>query len=340
MNSRELVLNTLSGGNPPRAPRQMWLLPWALDQYGEEVRAILRDYPDDIVSIGAATKQVSPCIKGDPYEVGEYTDDWGCVFTNIHKGVIGEVKSPIVNGDEWEDAGNVHIPEEWLGFDVGEVNKSVAASGGKFCLSGACPRPFEQLQFIRGTENLYIDLMTRPAGLFAFLEKMHDFYCRLLKKWALTDVDALMMMDDWGSQNSLLIAPALWDEIFAPLYKDYIDIAHGAGKKIFMHSDGYTLDIIPRLIDLGLDAMNAQIFCIGPEKLTPYRGKLAFWGEVDRQHLLPNGSVCDIENAVRAIYDNLWVGGGCIAQCEFGPGARPENVRAVFSEWDNLTKTP
>ena len=49
-------------------------------------------------------------------------------------------------------------------------------------------------------------------------------------------------------------------------------------KKMFMHSDGNTLRIIPKLIDLGLDAMNCQIFCIGIEKLAPFKGKLTFWG--------------------------------------------------------------
>ena len=75
------------------------------------------------------------------------------------------------------------------------------------------------------------------------------------------------MMDDWGSQNSLLINPKTWVKIFKPLYKDYINIAKKHGKKTFMHSDGYTLEVIPHLIDVGLDAINTQIFCIGLEKL-------------------------------------------------------------------------
>ena len=72
---------------------------------------------------------------------------------------------------------------------------------------------------------------------------------RLMRKWAQTDVDCLQMMDDWGSQKSLLISPKLWRQYFGPMYKDYIDIAHNAGKKISMHSDGYTLDILPDLIE-------------------------------------------------------------------------------------------
>ena len=52
-------------------------------------------------------------------------------------------------------------------------------------------------------------------------------------------------MDDWGSQHGLLISPRTWRKVFKPLYKDYIDLAHSKGKKIFMHSDGFTAEIIP-----------------------------------------------------------------------------------------------
>ena len=120
------------------------------------------------------------------------------------------------------------------------------------------------------------------------------------------------------------------------MYKDYIDIAKKNGKKIFMHSDGYIIDIIPDLIELGLDALNCQIFCMGAENPAKFKGKITFWGEIDRQHLLPYGSETDIENAVKSVYENLWQDGGCISQCEFGIGAKPENVMAVYRAWENI----
>ncbi len=241
-----------------------------------------------------------------------------------------------MDDEEWSDTSKIVIPEHWLSFDVDAVNKSCKDTD-KFIIAGCCPRPFEQLQFIRGTENLYVDLMVQPKGLMDFIEKMHHFYCRLLTKWAETDVDALQFMDDWGTQKSLLINPALWCEIFKPMYKDYVDIAHKHGKKIFMHSDGYTLEIIPDLIEIGLDALNTQIFCMGPEKLAPFKGKITFWGELCRQKILPNGTIEDVENAVKAVYNNLWDNGGCIAQCEYGPAAKIENIDKMYETWDKLT---
>lgn len=337
MTSRELVHATLEFRNTNgRVPRDLWYLPWAKIHHNDMLQKVYTEFPVDLAGPPVILKK-QPITKGDPYAIGEYVDEWGCRFVNLQEGVIGEVKAPLVQGEEWEDADNVHIPVELLDFDVQQVN-AFCKSTDKFVTGGCCPRPFEQLQFIRTSELLYMDLFDPCPNMLKFIQKMHTFYCDLMEKWAKTDVDGLNMMDDWGSQRSLLINPLLWDEIFKPLYKDYIDIAKRHGKKTFMHSDGYTLDIIPRLIDLGLDAFNTQIFCMDMEDLKQYKGKITFWGEIDRQNLLPNGTTQDIRNAVKNVYDNLWDNGGCIAQCEFGAGANPDNVYTVYKTWDELSK--
>jgi hypothetical protein len=338
MTSRELVLATLEFRNTTgRAPRQIWTLPWANQHYPKEVDQLFRDFPPDVTGIGAPLAE--PTIaKGDPCAIGQYTDEFGCVFENIHGGIIGEVKNPQIGEDDpdWDGACHVHIPEEMLTFDRDFVNRACAATE-QFTQCGCTPRPFEQLQFIRGTANLYMDLMDPPPKMLEFMKRLHDFYCRQLTAWAKTDVDALSFMDDWGSQRGLLISPKLWVEYFKPMYRDYIDIAHSHGKKIFMHSDGHILAIYPHLIELGVDAINSQLFCMGLDNLAQFRGKITFWGEIDRQHLLPSGTVQDIDAAVKKVHDTLWQDGGCIAQLEFGPGCRPENAYQAFKTWDEIT---
>ena len=275
---------------------------------------------------------------GDPYEPGTYVDVWGCRFTNFHRGVIGEVKNPGIKGENWEDRGSFRIPEEYLKLDVNAIN-TFCRNTDRFVLAGDWARPFERLQFLRGTEQLYVDLILKPKGMYEVLEEVHDYYCRLLECWAKTEVDALWFMDDWGAQQALLVHPNTWKELFKPLYREYIDIAHRNGKKIFMHSDGYILEIFPDLIDIGLDAINSQIFCMGVEILHQFRGSITFWGEIDRQHLLPEGTSSQIKEAVRLVKKNLWYNGGCIAQCEFGAGANPDNVYEVFAAWDSLVSS-
>lgn len=335
MDSRELVLKTLSFSKPERAPRQLWHLPWAQEHYPDDISRINSDFPPDITGAPLAYK-VYPPIQGNPFVVGEYKDEWGCVFQNIQPGVIGEVRNPIVK--DWnKDADKIHIPREWLTLQVDEVNRAFEATD-KFVMAAACPRPFEQLQFLRKTENLYVDLLELPEAMLDFMKEMHTLYCEVLELWASTKVDALMFMDDWGSQSSLLISPEMWRKLFKPMYRDYIDIAHGAGKKIFMHSDGYILQILPDLVEMGLDAVNCQVFCMTPEALADFAGKITFWGEMDRQHILVEGNPDIVHHAVKRMVKNLWRNGGCIAQCEFGPGAKPENVYQVFASWDQLTR--
>ena len=232
----------------------------------------------------------------------------------------------------------VRFPEEHFTLDKAKIN-AWCAGKDEFVLAGCCPRPFEQLQFLRGTAELYTDLMIRPEDLTTFMGRLHAFYCQMLELWAGTDVDALSFMDDWGAQTSLLISPALWRELFKPMYRDYIDIAHGAGKAAFMHSDGHILAILPDLLELGLDAVNSQLFCMGLENVAPFSGGITFWGEIDRQHILAQGGPEEAENAVWEVHARLWKKGGCIAQCEFGPGARPETVAAVFAAWNALMET-
>jgi uroporphyrinogen decarboxylase len=230
----------------------------------------------------------------------------------------------------------VRFPEELLTVDVDAVN-AFCRNTDQFVIAGTCPRPFERLQFYRNSENLYTDLGEARPEMLAFLERLHEFYLKELEIWVKTDVDALTFMDDWGAQRALLISPVMWRRLFKPLYKDYIDVAHRHGKKIFMHSDGFIAPIIGDLVELGLDALNCQLFTMDIESLgRQFAGKITFWGEIDRQVLLPSGTPADIDRAVRRVKDALWRDGGAIAQCEFGPGGRPENVYQVYKTWEDV----
>ena len=170
----------------------------------------------------------------------------------------------------------------------------------------------------------------------ALLRAIQDFYLKEIDFWVSTDVDAIMFMDDWGSQNSLLIPPSTWREVFKPLYRDYCNLARRHGKFVFMHSDGYILDIYQDLAEIGVHAINSQIFCMGLEQVAAAaKGKLTFWGEIDRQHIIPSANPEAGRAAVRQVLQHLGdPRGGIIAQLEFGPGGNPRTVQAICEEWE------
>jgi hypothetical protein len=332
---RTLIKQTLSFSSPNRIPRDLWVLAWAEIHHPAALAEIRARFPNDIVGAPGFLREL-PRTSGDPYGKGTYVDEWGCAFENIQPGVIGEVKAPLVA--TWDDLDKVHPPEAILTIDPDQVN-AFYKSTDRFVMAGCCPRPFERMQFLRSSESLYFDLAEQPAEFFTLLDRVHQFYLKEMELWAKTDVDAFYFMDDWGAQRALLISPRQWRKIFKPLYKEYIDLAHQHGKFIFMHSDGYTLDIIPDLIELGLDALNTQLFTMDIEQIgARFRGQLTFWGEIDRQHLLPFGTRNDIIRAVQRVKDALYDNGGVIAQCEFGAGAQPENVFQVYQSWEDVLK--
>jgi hypothetical protein len=337
MNSRERVKRCLGFDHPDRVPRETWLLPIAIHEHGEDrVREFLRRWPSDIDRPAVPNERLAALVEGDPFAIGRYRDEWGCVFENVQAGIIGEVKTPQLR--DWSRLDALRPPVEALMIDRDEVNRQCAASD-KYMLGGCCPRPFERIQFLRGTEDVFMDVMCDPPEFRELLARVHAFYCDELVVWAQTDVDGLSIMDDWGMQDRLLISPDKWRELFRPLYADYVRIAHDAGKALFMHSDGHIAAIYEDLIELRIDAINSQLFCMDFDDFAPRcKGRITFWGEIDRQHILPAEDDQLSRDAVRQVVEHLWdPAGGVIAQFELGAGARLENAEAVYQTWSDLT---
>lgn len=118
---------------------------------------------------------------------------------------------------------------------------------------------------------------------------VHEYFLKQEELWLQAEVDAIHIADDWGTQQSLLISPDMWREYFKPCYREYCEMAHRHGKLVLMHSDGYILDILDDLVEIGVDAVNSQLQCMKLADLERFRGNIAFLGEIDRQYLLPFG---------------------------------------------------
>jgi hypothetical protein len=332
MTSRERVRRALTFSHPDRAPRDLWVLPYVQLFRRPELDALLAAHPGDF-----ARPELSPGSDDADLtklsEPGSYTDEWGSVWNLAEPGVVGEVKAPILQ--DWSRLASFRAPWDLLRSRSYDHVNRLCERTEAFTLSAVCARPFERLQFLRGTENLYIDLACGDAEIQTLIRLVQEYYLEEVRAWSRTNVDGVVFMDDWGSNTALLIRPAMWREVFKPMYRAYCEIIHAAGKYAFFHSDGHIAAIVPDLIDVGVDALNSQLFCMDIEKLgAEFRGKITFWGEIDRQHVLPYGSPADVRAAVQRVRRALDDGrGGVIAQCEWGKDNEPENIVAVFDAW-------
>ncbi len=333
MTSRELVRRTLEFDRPARIPRQAWVLPWAEEHHPDWVARLRREFPDDIVAAPQVYTR-PPRIIGSRYAKGLYVDEWGCRFDNVHGGVIGIVREPIIAG--WDQLDAFRTPDDVLAIDR-ETIDAFCHDTDRFVVAGTLVRPFERLCFIRTMEQALVDLVEGRDEFLELLRRIHAHYLLEVEAWARTQVDAIVIMDDWGMQDRCLVDPRDFRRFFLPMYVAYAEIARQYGKYVFMHSDGHILAILDDLIGAGVQALNSQVACMGTGELgRRCRGRLTFWGEFDRQYLLASGSRDEVAAAVRAFREHLYLDGGVIAQCEFGLGANPENILQVFRTFAEL----
>ena len=303
LTGRERVRAALTFSHPDRPPRDLWALPYVQIFQAEELAELLRRFPLDIdrpeLSPGSDDEDLQKYSRP-----GTYTDEWGSIWHMGEPGIVGEVKEPALA--DWSRLKSYRPPWESIRTRNWDHVNRLCAKSERFMISSVCARPFERLQFLRGSENLYMDLAEQSGEFRTVLEMVHAFYLEDVGGWARSDVDAVFVMDDWGSNTSLLIHPDQWREVFKPIYRDYCDIIHGEGKFVFFHSDGHIEAIYEDLIEIGVDALNSQLFCMDIEGLARrYRGRITFWGEIDRQHVLPFGTREEVHAAVRRVRDAL-----------------------------------
>lgn len=348
MTSRERVIRTLEFKTPDRIPRDLWWVLAVVMTQEKELTSLLERIPTDIdnphYKVGLTDEEKERAAKWIPglwkwsgfvlpKRGQKYRDEWGSIRYFAEDGVGGEVKEPVL--DDLSKINKFSPPWHLLeSVDLREVNRYCAESK-KFMLSALCAHPFERLQYILGSEKFFVELGYGSKELFKLRDMVHEYSLRYLKMWLETDVDGIWLMDDWGAQHNLLISPSTWREFLKPLYKEYCELVHEHNKYVFFHSDGWIEPLFDDVIEIGVDAMNCQLFCMDIEKLArKYKGKITFWGEIDRQKILPFGNQHEVTQAVyriRRAFDNGT--GGVIAQCEWGKNNPVKNIEAVFNAW-------
>jgi uroporphyrinogen decarboxylase len=208
-------------------------------------------------------------------------------------------------------------------------------------ISGISGVVYEICWYMRGLEDLYIDMIEQPAVLEAIIDRTLEFWLgwfRLFLDEAGDVVDVIMIGDDLAGQDGPLFAPRIYRSIIKPRQKRLVQYIKSRTKaKIWYHSCGSVIEYIPDLLDNGIDVLNpVQVSARGmdPGRLkAAYGDRLVFWGGgIDSQHVLPRATPDEVRKHVRRNVEALKGGGGYVFNNVHNIQADvpPENVLAMF----------
>jgi len=196
-------------------------------------------------------------------------------------------------------------------------------------------------QFLYRNDVFLMLLAANPARVHAFLDKLVELHLANLERFlgAVGDyIDVILFGDDLGMQSGPQISPGMYREFFKPRHKLMWNHAKQlADVKVMLHCCGGIRELIPDLIDAGLDTTNpVQITCTGMDAKglkEDFGHKLTFWGGgCDTQRILLNGTPEEVSRHVKEQVRILSPDGGFVFQQVHNILAYvpPENVVAMF----------
>lgn len=194
-----------------------------------------------------------------------------------------------------------------------------------------------------GMETALVKMMTEPEIFRAVIDKITDFYLKaneIFYEAGKGKLDAVLIGNDFGSQNGLIISPSCLRKFVFPGTKKLIEQAKYYNLKVVHHSCGAIREIIPDLIELGVDVihpMQPLANGMAPKYLQrDYGNKIAFCGGMDVQQLLVNGTEKDIESEVNNLKE-VFLTGLVISPSHEAilPDVPPQNIKVMFNAIQN-----
>ena len=327
MTNRERVIAALEHRPPDRVPCQIGFTGKAraaMDAvYGESYLAMIDNcfHP-----VAAGSGPLEGWLSDTLWQ-----DEFGVQWDRSVDRDIGIVCNCVLAG---RDLDRLTLPDprdlrRWIDFEA-----AVDAAGDRCPQFGIGFSLFERAWTLRGMESLLVDMIEAPDFVDDLLDMICEYNVALVEQAVTYDVDVVHFGDDWGSQRGLLMGPDRWERFLAPRLERMYGAAKAAGKFVSIHSCGQVQEVFPTLIELGLDCFNP----FQPEVMDPYEMKrqfgdrLAFWGGVSTQQLLPYATPEQVRTEVRQLLEKVGESGGYIcAPAHSIPGdAKPENIMAML----------
>jgi hypothetical protein len=294
--------------HPEYIPVDAYFLPAAWMKHRERLDAIVARHPILFGKPGGPQRDYDAV--GGTYVAGKHVDEWGCVWENIHTGMEAIVKQH--SAATREAVRRLKVPPPLDNFRHGFM--------------------WLRLADIRGFEEIMIDFAEEPPELQMLLDKVLEHNLATLERVLAREKPPGMLHfgDDLGMQTGLAISPALWRRYMKPCFAKIYGRCHAAGFDVYMHTDGHIWEIIPDLVDCGVNVVNPQVRANGLENLARVcKGKVCINLDLDRQ-LFPFATPAQLDAHVRECVAALGSPeGGLWLVAEMGEEVPLENVDAI-----------
>jgi uroporphyrinogen decarboxylase len=341
---RDRVAMALGREEPDRCPMQVSFVP----EFAERLRADLtaRGTLSEGPTATAETRisEHNPLASGGKYELERaigadliltsvgwastifqgregHTDEWGVGWqgqpysTPFGSGYYPEmVRYPLAD----DDAIASYVPPDPTMPELyDDAARVIAEFRDEYWIVGVTQCTiWETAWALRGLERLLMDLLEDPDLADAILDIPYRYHLVAAERLVALGVDMLWTGDDIGAQYGMLMAPATWRRFLKPRMAEFISRIKriDPGVKIAYHSDGNVSEVIPDLIEIGIDVLNpVQPACMDPARLKrKYGDHLLFWGSIDEQHTLPFGTPDDVRAEILTRLTTIGRGGGLI----------------------------
>ncbi len=312
MTSREIVQRTIQFDRPERI-----------------AMALPEPYPNDVVWGHLAPGPDSrPSRTFQPDQGAMWEDEWGNVWARLDEFSKGLVVAGALK--DWAQLDDYRMPAVDDPARYQQAEATFRQSTDRFRIGGLAHFPFDVMRYLRQMDVFLEDLIAHPAEVRRLADRVVPLLARCIENWAAAGADAVMFWEDWGTQDRLLVSPAMWREVFKPDYMKLCEVARRNGLSVWMHSCGYIWDIIDDLIGIGISVLQLdQPALFGVDRLAEaFGGKVTFWCPVDIQQVLPTGDEARIEAFARELVEKLGAFDGGFIAGYYGDvdsiGVRPE----------------
>jgi uroporphyrinogen decarboxylase len=375
MNSRERVRRALNHREPDRVPfdlggtglstihitayqnlRQHLGLPQTEARIGfvaEQLVLVDDDVAEwlqtDVRPVLPGTASTFEYVFRDEGHYEAYTDEWGIGWRKpVDGGFYYDMYyHPLADANSLDEIEAYPFPDP---LDSGrfaplrEQAEAVRAAGKAVALAGPCAGIAEIYSWLRGYEEYYIDLARHEDWVGYMLDRLVGFKSAYWER-ALDEigdlVDLVIEADDLAGQQALLMSPRTYRQVIQPHHKRLFSfIKAQAPVKVFYHSCGAVRQLIPDLIEAGIEILNpVQISAVGMdlrELKREFGRDLVFWGGgVDTQGVLGTASPQEIKEHVKQNIEVLAPGGGFVfaAVHDIQADVPPENIVALYEAW-------